>query len=76
MITGVDYIVNLPSLSKEVLHYLHHAEFTAPKCPSWLFLQMLALNRKFPTTCSEPGTTCLGFTTGHRFCFTRKRSGF
>ena len=48
MITGVDYIVNLPSLSKEVL-ITSTRGIHGPQMSELAFLQMLALNRKFPT---------------------------
>jgi len=47
MITGVDYIVNLPSLRKEVL-ITSTRGIHGPQMSELAILQMLALNRKFP----------------------------
>jgi phosphoglycerate dehydrogenase-like enzyme len=47
MITGVDYIINLPSLRKEVL-ITSARGIHGPQMSEMAFLLMLALNRNFP----------------------------
>jgi phosphoglycerate dehydrogenase-like enzyme len=54
MITGVDYIVNLPSLRKEVL-ITSARGIHGPQMSEMAFLLMLALNRNFPQIVRNQG---------------------